>query len=242
MLGLWRGWRRRRWQQKPFPSHWRAILNEVPFYVELAPDERQRFESRVRNFVWEKVWVEAGGMRIDDRVKLFIASAATRIALELPESVYDRLSEVVVYPSHYHHPDRDAVIFGEAHDWGVVVLSWEAVQQGIANPHDGHDTAAHEFAHVLDRGSGRFDGTPNLHARGDYRIWGLVLSHHFAELRRGTRKTRRLLGDYAATNEAEFFAVATETYFEQPEKMQREAPDLFEELQRFYHPSRAQPR
>jgi Mlc titration factor MtfA (ptsG expression regulator) len=105
---------------------------------------------------------------------------------------------------------------------------------GLRNPRDGHDTATHEFAHVLDRGDGRFDGTPELRASADYAPWAEVMSHHFLELRERSPRQRRVLRDYGATNEAEFFAVATETFFEKGRQLRERAPDLYEELRRFY--------
>ncbi len=235
MFGLLRRWRRSRLQSRPLPEHWPEILRrDVPFFADFSEDERARFLLRLKSFVWRIHWVPAGGMTIDDRVKVVIAAAAVRLALHLDEDIYRRLSEVVVYPSHYVHPERDGVIFGEAHAWGVVVLSWDAVLQGLANPNDGHDTATHEFAHVLDRNTGDFNGTPELRAREHYRVWGAVLSERYERLRRGKRGEKRVLRDYGATNEAEFFAVATEAFFERPRQMAEHTPDLYEEMARFY--------
>lgn len=235
MFGLFRSLRRRKFLRKEFPQEWIAVLRRcVPFFSELPPELRAKFLDRTKIFVWEIVWIEAGGMKITDEVRVVIAAAATRLALHLSDSVYNRLTEIVVYPSHYHHPDDDAVVFGEAHQWGTVVLSWDAVVGGLANPHDGHDTATHEFAHVLDRGNGQFNGTPELRAGADYRPWAMVLGHHFDRLRKNKRPERQVLREYGATNEAEFFAVATEAFFEKPERMLEETPDLYEELSRFY--------
>jgi len=237
MFGLWRSWKRSRYARRPLPTHWLAILTEdVPFFEGFEDAERSLFLTRLKAFVWRVAWIEAGGMEIDDQVRVVISAAAVRIALHLDEDIYRRLSEIVVYPSHYHHPDDDegGVIFGEAHAWGTVVLSWDAVLQGLRNPHDGHDTATHEFAHVLDRNSGDFNGTPELRARDHYRPWALVLSEHYEKLRKGKKDESRVLREYGATNEAEFFAVATEAFFERPERMLEHTPDLYEELCRFY--------
>ncbi len=235
MFGLWRRWKRSRWERRPVPPHWVPILErDTPFYANLSALDKEKFLVRLKSFVWRIAWVEAGGMRIDDRVRVVIAAAAVRLALNLDEDIYYRLSEVVVYPSHYVHPDRDGVIFGEAHAWGTVVLSWDAVLQGLANPEDGHDTATHEFAHVLDRNTGDFNGTPELRAREHYRAWAVVLSERYERLRDGKRAERRVLRDYGATNEAEFFAVATESFFERPRQMAELTPDLYDEMARFY--------
>lgn len=236
MFGLLRRRRRKRWAATPTPDAWHAILAErVPFYAELDGELRDRFLRYLKVFVWEKHWIEAGGMQITDEVKVVIAAAAVRLVLHLDLGEYDRLTEIVVYPSHYKHPDDDhGIVYGEAHHWGTVVLSWDAVTHGLADPRDGHDTATHEFAHVLDRAGGVFDGTPTLRARAHYRPWATAMSRHFLKLRDGARRERRVLRDYGATNEAEFFAVATEAFFEKPRQMRDRTPELYAELQRFY--------
>lgn len=235
MFGLLRGWRRRRLLRTPAPAEWNTILDaNVPFVHQLRPELRGRLFDDVRIFVDEKHFIAAGGMVIDDLVRVVIAAAAVRLTLHLGIDVYNRLTEIIVYPSHYHHGDKDTVIFGEAHDWGTVVLSWDAVLQGLTNPRDGHDTATHEFAHVLDRADGSFDGAPELRAGEHYRAWARVMSTHYERLQRGQRTERRVLRDYGATNEAEFFAVATESFFEKPRAMKQHTPELYQELSQFY--------
>src|SRR5690606_22569025 len=125
--------------------------------------------------------------------------------------------------------DRD----GEAHDWGVVVLGWQAVLEGLDDPHDGYNTAFHEFAHVLDRSSGEFNGTPPLHSAKDYESWAQVMSTEFERLRREEGMGTYPIDDYGAENEAEFFAVATEVFFEDPGRLRRETPALYRELAKF---------
>jgi len=190
-------------------------------------------------FEHEKAFVGAGGFEVTEEVRVVISAAAVRLVLCLDIGVLDRVSEILVYPGAYQRPSRgganqDGAILGEVSDWSTVVLSWEDVLAGLRNAHDGLDTATHEFAHVLDRQSGAFDGTPTLRAREDYAVWGHILSEHYLRLRRGDSKGRSVLRDYAATNEAEFFAVATEVFFERSGMMKRRAPDLYGELQRFY--------
>lgn len=236
MFGLIRRWRRKRLLAEPMPHGWLAILNErVPFFAGFDGALRERFLADLRVFVDEKYWIAAGGMEITDEVKVVIAAAAVRLTLHLDIDVYNRLTEIVVYPSHYRHGDDDcSVVFGEAHSWGTVVLSWEAVLSGLENPSDGHDTATHEFAHVLDRADGSFDGAPQLRAREHYRAWADVMTHHYDRLRAGKSAERRVLRRYGGTNEAEFFAVATESFFEKPDQMKKRTPDLYEEMKRFY--------
>ncbi|GAB4567762.1 MAG: zinc-dependent peptidase [Haliangiales bacterium] len=236
MIGPFRWLRRRRLKRRPFPPEWHRHLDaNVPFAAALTGAERDRFLCDLKVFAWEKHFIAAAGMEITDEVIVTISAAAVRLTVHLGMSRYDRLRELIVYPSHYHHPDRpDGVILGEAHQWGTVVLSWDAVKSGLKNPRDGHDTATHEFAHVLDRAGGDFNGTPALRAHEHYRPWAQVMSRHFLALRNRGRRHRRILRAYGATNEAEFFAVATETFFEKPAALAKRLPDLYDELRRFY--------
>jgi len=236
VFGIISALRRRRLARRPFPASWLSYLHDdVPFFEHFGEADREKFLRDLKVFVWEKVFVAAGGMVVDDEVKVVVAASAVRLVLRLDLSYYDRLTEIVIYPSHYHHPGQtDDVVFGEAHPWGVVVLSWEAVLSGLKNPHDGHDTAAHEFAHVLDRAGGAFDGTPELRAYGHYRAWAQVMQDHYDRLRARERHEREALRPYGAQNEAEFFAVATESFFEKPRQLKKYTPDLYDELRRFY--------
>jgi len=235
MFGLIRRWRRRRLAREPFPKGWLEILErEVPFYPRLPSVQQDRLRQMVKVFAQEKHFIGAQGMQVTDEVRVVISASAVRLVLWLDLSFYDRLTEIVVYPYVYRHRDTDGAILGEAHQWGTVVLSWPAVVQGLANQCDGHDTAAHEFAHVLDRGGGSFDGTPELRERADYDPWAQVMSTHYLKLQKRAPRERRVLRMYGATNEAEFFAVATEAYFEKPKQMKELTPDLYAELQAFY--------
>jgi Mlc titration factor MtfA (ptsG expression regulator) len=227
------GWLRRRLARKrPFPPEWRPILEKgVPFYRKLDDATRARFEEKLKIFAWTKEFVAAGGMTVDDRVRVLVASAAARLTLNLPDEHFARLTEIVIYPSHYQHPGGDAIIFGEAHRFGTMVLSFDAVTQGIANDADGHNTAVHELAHVLDAADGSFDGTPVL-ARSAYAPWARIMSQAFLRLRDG--KGKQVLRRYGATNEAEFFAVATEAFFEKPAQLKRKQPELYHVLAEYY--------
>ncbi len=206
----------------------------MPFYADLSEAERPRFLEMVKCFVWEKNFIGAAGLEVDDEVRVVVAASAVRLVLHLGLSRYDRCREIVIYPGAYRHPDSDGVVLGEAHAWGTVVLSWDDVLHGLRNPADGLDTASHEFAHVLDRASGAFDGTPELRGRDHYRPWAEIMSRHFLGLRARGRRQRAVLRRYGASNEAEFFAVATEAFFEKSAQMQEATPDLYNELVRFY--------
>lgn len=222
-------------REQPFPEAYRGYLHaRAPFYAKLPDVLRARLEEFVKIFVAEKTFIGAGGLTMTDEIKVVVAASAVRLVLKLALDRFDRLSEIVVYPDAYRRPDEQPVYLGEAHAWGTVVLSWASVLEGLKFEHDGHDTTLHEMAHVLDRADGNFNGAPALRARGDYRPWALAMSDHYARLKQNARPENQVLDGYAATNEAEFFAVATETFFERPEAMQRLLPDLYHELSRFY--------
>ena len=235
MLSWIRNRRRKKIRERSFPRHWLEIIQDYSSFVDEIPMEKMhKFQADLMVFEHEKEFIGAGGFEITEDVRVVISAAAVRLVVHLDVSRFDRVSEIVVYPSAYQHHDGGDVILGQVSDWHQVVLSWQAVAAGLKNARDGRDTATHEFAHVLDRRSGAFDGTPDLRAHEDYGPWARVLSEHFLRLRNGGRRHRKLLRDYAATNEAEFFAVATEVFFEKPRLMRDRAPDLYEELRRFY--------
>ena len=235
MFGLFRWLRRRRLKRRPFPPEWLETLRRrVPFYRRLPASLAPLFREQLKLFVWEKEFIGAGGMTLTDEVRVVIGACAVRLTLNLDVSFYDRLTEIVVYPGAFRAPDEDGGRLGEAHQWGVVVLSWAAVLDGLRDSDDGQATGAHEFAHVLDIADGSFDGTPKLRALGDYKQWATVMTENFTRLRAGADQQERVIDEYGAVDEAEFFAVATEAFFERPGEMGRLLPDLHQELQRFY--------
>lgn len=221
--------------KRPLPPDCYDWLSQhVPFFPGLKGEVRERFLDYLKAFAFSKHFIGAGGLELTDEHRFVISAAAVRLVLHLDLSYYDRLTEIIVYPYIYRHPDRTGAILGEAQQWGTVVLSWPAVLQGMANPEDGHDTALHEFAHVLDVADGSFDGTPELHRFGDYRSWARIMSREFLELRNEAGHPRAVLREYGATDEAEFFAVASEAFFETPRQIKEKAPELYNELQKFY--------
>jgi Mlc titration factor MtfA (ptsG expression regulator) len=231
---LWDALRRRLAAREPFPEAWRVILRRrVPFYDRLDESTRDRFEHKLKVFVRTKEFQGARDFAVDDEVRVVIAATAARLVTNLADEHYERLSTIVVYASHYKHPDCEHVIFGEANDRGAVVLSWEAVLRGLDDPRDGHDTATHEFAHALDVEDGAFDGAPQLEGAA-YAPWARVMTSAYDGLRRRKKRARPVLRDYAGKNPAEFFAVSTEAFFEKPRQMKEKHPALYEQLAAYY--------
>lgn len=181
-------------------------------------------------------FVGEDGLEITDEMVVVIAGAAARLSRNLPPGVYGHLTRIVVTPAHMETSDGKGVIFGLASNRGEVTLSWNAVRHGINNPLDGHDTALHEFAHILDVGDGIFDGIPPAH-KDDHHGLAHALASGFVRFQqkadRGLAR-RSVMRDYGATNAAEFFAVATEAFFEKPRQLQKKKPDVYRALVRFY--------
>lgn len=236
MFFFWKKFLRFLRARKSFPTSWERILEkQIAFYQDYSESEKIKFKYYLKLFIWEKHFLSAGEMTITDEVKVVVAACAIRLILHLDLNHYNHLNEIIVYPYHFRHPDDEGIVFGEANQWGSVVLSWPAVLNGLKNSHDAHDTALHEFAHVLDLADGHFDGTPLLKDFRAYGPYARVLSHHFLSMRSSKNHCRKeLLRSYAKKNEAEFFAVATEVYFEKDEQMKEQAPELYQELKDFY--------
>jgi Mlc titration factor MtfA (ptsG expression regulator) len=253
MFGFLKQRRRRKLLAAPFPAHWREIVEKnVRYYACLPPADRTELEELVTIFVAEKVFEGCGGLELSDEIKLTIAAQACLLLLHRETDVYPKLVTILVYPNAYVaknvrsaggpivHEEEQARL-GESWTTGVVVLSWHDVVASASDIHDGQNVVLHEFAHQLDGEDGLINGTPLLEQRSQYLAWGRVLSAEFERLIRDSRRGRRtVLDEYGATDPAEFFAVATETFFERPRVMRKRHPELYEELKTFYRQDPAQ--
>ncbi len=236
MFALLKSQRRRRLLERPIPERWmEAVTDHLPIFEFFPDDQAQRFLSHLKIFMWEKLWIGAGGFELDEEMKVIIASQAARMARGLPLSAFDRHCEFVIYPDHFVNPDEDVLpgpLHGEAHPFGTVVLSWPAVLSGLEYPCSGYSTILHEMAHILDMSSGYFDGTPLLHRGKDYGPWAVACQKYYSAMRDHPEES--FLDLYGAADESEFFAVATEAFFGLPEIFADQAPDLFAEFRRYY--------
>jgi Mlc titration factor MtfA (ptsG expression regulator) len=230
-----------------------VLRGRFPLYERLPAGQQARLRSHILWFVAEKRFEGCGGLEITDEIRVTVAAQACLLILHGSTDAYDSLKSILVYPSTYfsqtaRHDGRSAVSeepsarLGESWDHGAVVLAWDSVRHGAANPFDGHNVVFHEFAHQLDQEDGRADGAPVLGRDQSfldrpalYSSWARVLSRKFELLQRRVRRGKRGVMDaYGATNPAEFFAVATESFFEKPRQLQQRHPKLYEELKRFY--------
>lgn len=230
----------------PIPDGWRDIVERnVPLAHGLSVDERERLLRLVQLFLKEKHFEGSGGLTVTDEMKVTIAAQACLLLLHLEGPCYPRLRTVLVYPHGFvprsaRTPASGRIVsppdplIGESWGDGVVVISWDDAVEGARNPADGHNVVLHEFAHQLDTEDSFADGAPVLPPSG-LRTWTSVLAMEFERLRQDAAHDRpSTLDAYGATNRAEFFAVATETFFEKPVELERDHPDLYRLLQQFY--------
>jgi Mlc titration factor MtfA (ptsG expression regulator) len=174
-----------------------------------------------------------------------IAVQAALLVLEHPGEPYPALREILVYPATFRPrqfswtPSADAddrsATLGESWQHGVVVLAWDAAHQGTADPSDGQNLVLHEFSHQLDPLDDEGDGVPTLPSHMAGGTWTAVMAEAFQRLNRDVDSGRNsVLDEYGASDPAEFFAVATEAFFEKPGRLQREHPALYGQLRAFY--------
>lgn len=226
--------RRRRLAKEPFPEDWRATLEEwVGFYRSLDEGGRRRFEREVRFFLDEQVITGPRAAPLDDELRLLVAASAVVLAFGRRGFRYPRLRDVVVYDDAFddrYDVRADGDILGMVHGQGPILFSARSLRQGFRGEHDGRNVGYHEFAHVLDFEQGRADGVPGFMPWGAIQPWLRVMHEETARAGRH----RSLLRRYAAKNEAEFFAVATEVFFERPDALAEKHPELYRLLRDTY--------
>jgi MtfA peptidase len=239
--------RRRRWRSQPLSSQWIEIIEQnVPYYQILTLDERNELHGHIQVFLNEKEFEGCEGLEITDEIRVTIAAQACILLLNRQTDYFPLMSSILVYPHSYfafasqRQPgglvqEGIQARLGESWKRGPIVLSWDNVLRGAADPNDGHNVVFHEFAHQLDSESGAMDGAPSLPKATMYTAWARVLSNEYNSLLIDIEQNHQHLIDaYGATNPAEFFAVVTEAFFEKPLQLKSHHPDLYEQLQSFY--------
>lgn len=245
-----RSWRpvTRRRPTDDVPPAWRHLIEDrVPLSRKLGDSEWNRLLGLVRDFVREKHFEGTDGLTVTEEMKVIVAAQACLLLLHIDmERPFPAVRSIIVYPGTFvpKIPQLDGHMRLEVSDpvptlgeslRDVIVLSWDNVQESLSHRQDGHNVVLHEFAHQLDQEDGYVDGIPLLEAPSSTRVWARVLRERFEELQRKTREGEPdLLNEYGATNRAEFFAVATELFFERPVEMRDRYPDLYRELKGYY--------
>ena len=243
--------RRRKLMDVPFPLEWENILHRnVAFYGHFNNEERRHIQGLIQVFIAEKAWEGCGGLKLNDEMKVTIAAMACLLIFNIPHNYYENVETILVYPEEVVLPERKLSFFenaiepmetfgpisGQALEQGPVILVWDAIMQSIQEVGSGYNVVYHEFAHKLDMLDGIADGTPRLSNRREYQDWIKTCSREYLKLLKDVEKGKRtFLDEYGATDEAEFFAVTTEHFFDQPKQMLKAAPELYRIFKDFYH-------
>ncbi|HAJ76739.1 MAG: zinc-dependent peptidase [Gammaproteobacteria bacterium] len=244
---FWPAMRLRKLYAEDFPATWLQILKQrLPFFEALPIRLQVRLQNLIKVFIHDKQFIGCAGQEIDDNIRVTIAAQACLLILNRKINIYNDLQSILVYPSTFvavRQVSDDlglvstshSALLGESWSQGKVVLAWDNVKSGVMNLHDGHNVVLHEFAHQLDHESGATNGAPVLLTRGAYKSWAQVFLKEYKNLKlRVAHDHDTLMDTYGATNPAEFFAVATETFFERPLEMTRHHTELYRELASFY--------
>ena len=248
MFGFLTRRRRSRVRARPFPRDWRQIIERnIPIFGRLPPADQSELLGHVQVFLAEKRFEGCGGLELTDEIRVTIAAQACLLLLHRDADYYPELTVILVYPTGYvarveRHVEggvweegNDDRLGHTGRNLRALVLAWDSVRHGAADPNDGQNLVLHEFAHQLDYEDRRTDGTPALGTREEYLAWGRVMSHEFEALRTADdADIPTLLDKYGASNPAEFFAVVTEAFFERPHALRARHPALYLELQRFF--------
>ncbi len=226
-----------------FEPAWEQLLrDEFEHWSALSEPERARMRELVASFVATTRWEAAHGFRLSDEIEVLIAAQASMLLLGLDIDEYPDVSSVIVHPSTVrltgdHHTggglmsSSPRLLAGQAQYRGPVVLSWSATRRGARAPERGQNVVYHEFAHRLDMLDGVIDGTPPLEDEERRRRWVEVCTAAYDTVR---AEGSPVLRPYAGTNPAEFFAVATEVFFNRPRELREHEAELYAELQHFY--------
>ncbi len=250
MMGWLTERRRRQLRDAPYPAAWDGyVAANVTMAGWLDADQTAALRDLIQVFVAEKRWEGCGGLALTDEIQVTIAAQACLLLLGRTEALFDDVETILVYPSTVVAPTRTPGVFerggevvtpgpallGQAIRGGPVILAWDRVRTDGRDPKRGHNVVLHEFAHKIDMHDGPIDGTPPLDDAATRRTWAEVCTAAFTALRDARDAGREtFLDSYGATNEAEFFAVATEAYFTRAARIADELPALHALLRDYY--------
>ncbi|MDZ7717610.1 MAG: M90 family metallopeptidase [Balneolaceae bacterium] len=240
---------RRKWLlYQSFPESWQEILyTEVPYYSQLPDNLKQTLRNHLVIFMDEKLFEGCNGLEMTEKKKVIISAYACVLLLGEPAGYYSDLQSILVYPDDYMAPVREeregGVISegtqarkGESWDLGSIVLSWDDIRENIKNQSSVHNLIFHEFAHQLDHQYGLTAGIGEYGEIFRDDEWTRILAHVYKTLQyKERRRINSVLDFYGATDPAELFSVATESFFLHPHQLREEFPKLYDVLKSFYN-------
>ncbi len=221
-----------------FPEKWKTILiDQIAFYRSLTEDEKKRFEYKVHEFLLN---CSITGVRtnITDLDRILVAASAIIPIFSFPNWKYYNLKEVLIYPTMFNDKfetegseRRIMGMVGNQYMDGHMILSQQSLKHGFQNETDKKNTAIHEFVHLIDKKDGAIDGIPEILMEKQYVIpWLDFINKKMNEIYEGESD----INPYAGTNQAEFFSVASEYFFERPKLLKKKHPDLYDHLEKLF--------
>jgi len=222
----------------PLPENYKELLHDyVKFYRQLDEDGKEKFEERVKQFL-SAVQITGANAIVEDLDRLLIAAGAIIPVYAIPDWQYINLHEVLLYPGSFNADfdqggaDRPiAGMVGSGAMQNVMVINKWQLRQGFINNHDAHNTAIHEFVHLIDKMDGTMDGIPEIILEKKYvEPWKRLVDSTIRQMKTYGSD----IDIYGATNQAEFFAVISEYFFERPDQLKVNHPEVFEMLVRIY--------
>jgi Mlc titration factor MtfA (ptsG expression regulator) len=233
-----------RFRRRGLPDDAEALVaRELAHWRSLDAGERVRLLELTDWLLRRKHWEASGGFQIDDTIRTAIAAQASLLILGLTPDHYRLVSSIIVYPSSVvatgeragpagTRTDEPQAVHGLAQDRrGPILIAWDQALASARHPARGHNVVIHEFAHKIDMLDGLVDGTPPI-GRDAARPWVRVCTEVFQSLQHGM--PRPPLRSYGGTNPGEFFAVATEAFFDRAGELATNEPALYGVLADFY--------
>lgn len=229
----------------PLSEHQRAVIEAmVPIVRRLPPDLRDRLQGKVNLFLDQVDFIGCDDLEVTEEMQLSIAAQACILVVN-SDMWYDNLTTILIYPnafksqqrrhSGYVVTEQEIVRTGESWGRGPVILSWAHSKQGARDDHDGHNVVFHEFAHQIDDLSGGTNGVPLLAEGQTFAEWERVFLTAFEAHVHAVESGRRTVIDpYGAEGHEEFFAVSVEVFFERPQALKHENPEVYEQLSKLF--------
>ena len=215
----------------PFPPVWKKFLEaRCDHYRRLPVAYRTEFDQQTQIFLAEKQ-ITGIATQVSDEMKLLVAASAVMLTAGWSGYTWDQLTEVLVYPQSFDSEYRfGSDMSGQAHPWGIVILSAPALLRSFAVTDDGYHLGVHEFAHLLDLANNRFDGIPPYLSDELTRKWAAIMAQEEERLRRGDSE----LSPYGLKGPEELFAVAVEAFFQTPVALTRSHNELYAFLSTYF--------